>query len=106
MRSPMGGIPGIVPGQMAFGQSSAVLGAPSMTGGILIFDASSSGNLKPASLNALPKSLSLGKSMWHVLQLRPYMRAKAGMAWLGLGNKNGSTSTTVRIDDLRTPTSC
>src|SRR6516162_8033792 len=106
MRSPMGGIPGIVPGQMALGQSSALAGAPSITGGILILDASSSVNLKPASLNALPKSLSLGKSMWHVLQLRPYMRAKAGIAWLGLGHKNRSMSRAVRIDDPWTLTNC
>lgn len=76
----MGGIPGIVPGQMVFGHSSLFAGAPNITGGILIIAASSFGNLKPASLNAFPKSFSLGKSMWQVLQLVPYIRANAGMA--------------------------
>src|SRR5271157_1007242 len=75
-------MPGIVPGQMALGHSSALAGAPSITGGILIIDSSSLGNLKPASLKAFPKSLSLGKSMWHVLQLVPYMRENAGIAKL------------------------
>src|SRR5271169_5499299 len=76
----MGGIPGIVPGQIAFGHNSALAGAPSITGGILSICSSSLGNLKPASLKALPKSFSLGKSMWHVLQLVPYCRAKTGIA--------------------------
>src|SRR5271169_5987051 len=70
----------MTPGQMACGQSSALAGAPSMTGGILIIDSSSLGNLKPASLNAFPKSLSLGKSMWQVLQLVPYILENAGIA--------------------------
>src|ERR1019366_8136481 len=76
----MGGMPGMTPGQMAFGQSSALAGAPSITGGILIIDSSSLGNLKPASLKAFPKSLSLGKSMWQVLHEVPYCREKAGIA--------------------------
>src|SRR5208337_609459 len=88
----MGGIPGIVPGQMALGQSSALAGAPSMTGGILIIDSSSFGNLKPASLNAFPKSFSLGKSIWHVLQLVPYMRENAGIARPSLANRIVNTS--------------
>ena len=33
---------------------------------------SSLGNLNPASLKALPKSFSLGKSIWQVLQDVPY----------------------------------
>src|SRR5208337_1498486 len=78
----MGGMPGMVPGQIAFGHSSAFAGAPSITGGILIIDSSSLGNLNPASLKALPKSFSLGKSIWHVLQLVPYMRENAGIAKL------------------------
>src|SRR5664279_49360 len=72
----------MVPGQIAFGHSSALAGAPSMTGGILSIDSSSLGNWNPASLKALPKSFSLGKSMWHVLQLVPYWRENAGMAKL------------------------
>src|SRR5579875_2491752 len=84
MRRPMGGMPGMVPGQMAFGHISALAGAPSMTGGILIIDASSLGNLKPASLKAFPKSFNWGKSIWHVLQLVWYMREKAGMACPGV----------------------
>src|SRR5271169_2528791 len=90
----MGGIPGIVPGQIAFGHSSAFAGAPSITGGIFSMDSSSFGNLKPASLNALPKSLSLGKSMWQVLQLVPYWREKAGMP------KLGCAAITIRINNI------
>src|SRR5690348_10269486 len=71
-RKPIGGSPGMVPGKIVCGQSSFCAGAPSSTGGILIKDSSSLGNLKPASLNALPKSLSLGKSMWQVAQEVPY----------------------------------
>src|SRR5271165_4857105 len=88
----MGGRPGIVPGQIAFGHSSALAGAPSITGGILIIDSSSLGNLKPASLKAFPKSLSLGKSIWHVLQLVPYMRENAGIAELLLADRIVSPS--------------
>src|SRR5271165_5711026 len=88
----MGGMPGMVPGQIAFGHSSALAGAPSMTGGILIIDSSSLGNLKPASLKAFPKSLSLGKSIWHVLQLVPYMRENAGIAKLWPADKIVSPS--------------
>src|SRR5215469_14182069 len=79
----MGGWPGIVPGQIAFGHSSAFAGAPSMTGGILSICSSSFGNLNPASLKAFPKSLSLGKSIWQVLQLVPYILENAGIAKLG-----------------------
>src|SRR5215471_10113177 len=78
----MGGWPGIVPGQIALGQSSALAGAPSMTGGIFSICSSSLGNLNPASLNALPKSFSLGKSIWQVLQLVPYILENAGIAKL------------------------
>src|SRR5271157_546111 len=85
-------MPGMVPGQMALGHSSALAGAPSMTGGILIMDSSSLGNLKPASLKALPKSFSLGKSMWQVLQLVPYMRENAGIAKLLLADRIVSPS--------------
>src|SRR5271166_2308932 len=88
----MGGIPGMVPGQMAFGHSSALAGAPSITGGILIMDSSSFGNLKPASLKAFPKSFSLGKSIWQVLQLVPYIRENAGIATLLLADRTVSTS--------------
>src|ERR1700756_1102099 len=80
MRSPIGGSPGIEPGQMALGQSSDCAGAPSSTGGIFNIDSSSVGNLNPASLKALPKSLSLGKSMWQVLHDVLYCRENAGMA--------------------------
>src|SRR5215469_15405841 len=78
----MGGWPGIVPGQIALGQSSALAEAPSMTGGIFSICSSSLGNLNPASLNALPKSFSLGKSIWQVLQLVPYILENAGIAKL------------------------
>src|ERR1035441_2659065 len=83
----MGGMPGMTPGQMAFGQSSALAGAPSITGGILIIYASSLGILKPASLKAFPKSFSLGKSIWQVLQLVPYIRENAGIAKLLLADR-------------------
>ncbi len=103
MRSPIGGIPGIVPGQMAFGQSSALAGAPSMTGGILSIDSSSLGNLKPASLKAFPKSFSLGKSIWHVLQLVPYRREKAGMArlWCDVRSKRARTASSRNLPPVR-----
>src|SRR6202008_3977190 len=78
----MGGIPGIEPGQIEGGKSSLFAGAPSSTGGILVKLSSSLGNLKPASLNALPKSFSFGKSRWQVLQEVPYCRENAGIAWL------------------------
>src|SRR5262249_33449727 len=91
MRKPMGGMPGMVPGQIAFGHISAFAGAPSMTGGIFNIEASSVGNLKPASLNALPKSFSLGKSRWQVAQLVPYWRANAGIAWV-LSDKPSRTA--------------
>src|SRR5215470_2916919 len=77
----MGGSPGIVPGQMLCGHVSFCAGAPSITGGTLMKVSSSFGNLKPASLNALPKSLSLGKSTWQVAQDVPYCRENAGMAY-------------------------
>ena len=51
----------MVPGKIVCGHISACAGAPSITGGILIKVSSSLGNLKPASLNALPKSFSFGK---------------------------------------------
>src|SRR5664279_5289866 len=93
----MGGIPGIVPGQIAFGHNSAFAGAPSIIGGILSMDSSSLGNLKPASLKALPKSFSFGKLMWHVLQLVPYWRENAGMATLGCAiNTNRTNAITER----------
>src|SRR5581483_410629 len=90
----MGGMPGILPGQIALGHNSLLAGAPSITGGILSIDSSSLGNLNPASLNALPKSFSLGKSRWHVLQLVPYIRAKAGIAWLTLESMDINASCT------------
>jgi hypothetical protein len=68
MRSPIGGRPGMVPGQMLFGHISFCAGAPSITGGTFRNVSSSFGNLKPLSLNAFPKSFSFGKSMWQVLQ--------------------------------------
>ena len=74
--------PGMVPGQIECGNSSLLACAPSRTGGILMKLSSSFGNLKPASLNALPKSFSLGKSRWQVLQDVPYWRENAGIAWL------------------------
>src|SRR4029077_4057705 len=79
-RNPMGGRPGMVPGQMVCGQRSFCAGDPNMTGGILMKLSSSFGNLKPASLNAFPKSFSLGKSTWHVAHEVPYCRANAGIA--------------------------
>jgi len=48
---------------------------------------SSVGNLKPASLNALPKSFNFGKSMWHVMHEVWYAREKAGIAELRSGMK-------------------
>src|SRR3974390_2211913 len=78
----MGGMPGMVPGQTECGNTSLFAGAPSMTGGILMKLSSSLGNLNPASLNALPKSFSFGKSRWQVVQEVPYMRENAGMAKL------------------------
>src|SRR5271165_3362771 len=92
----MGGMPGIVPGQMALGHSSAFAGAPNMTGGILITDSSSLGNLKPASLKAFPKSFSLGKSIWHVLQLVPYRRENAGIAKLSRTEKTARIKSNMR----------
>src|SRR5512140_722155 len=76
----MGGMPGMLPGQIVCGNISFCAGEPSSTGGILIKLSSSFGNLKPASLNALPKSLSFGKSEWQVAQDVPYCRENAGMA--------------------------
>src|SRR5271169_6817887 len=96
MRSPTGNCPGIEPGQMALGQSSACAGAPSSTGGIFNIDSSSVGNLKPASLKALPKSLSLGKSMWQVLQEVLYCRENAGMA-SARGGVTSTAMTTARM---------
>ena len=58
-----------------------------MIGGVFRKDASSLGNLNPASLKALPKSLSFGKSRWQVLHDVPYCREKAGMAQLLDGYK-------------------
>src|SRR6266852_7386774 len=81
-RSPMGGNPGMDPGHMVWGHSSFCAGDPNITGGILMKVSSSLGNLNPASLKALPKSLSLGKSTWQVLQDVPYWRENAGMAKL------------------------
>src|SRR5579883_2470749 len=72
----------MLPGQMECGNSSLLAWAPSRTGGILMKLSSSLGNLKPASLNAFPKSLSFGKSTWQVLHEVPYWRENAGMAWL------------------------
>src|SRR5215471_20056782 len=82
MRRPTGVIPGMVPGQIVCGNKSFCAGAPSMIGGIFKKVSSSLGNLNPASLKAFPKSLSLGKSKWQVLQEVPYWREKAGMAEL------------------------
>ena len=58
-----------------------------MIGGVFRKDASSLGNLNPASLKALPKSLSFGKSRWQVLQDVPYCRENAGIAQLSDGKK-------------------
>ena len=77
----------MVPGQIVFGQSSFCAGEPSITGGIFTKVSSSFGNLKPASLKAFPKSFSLGKSMWQVLQEVPYCRENAGMAPTFRGSK-------------------
>src|SRR5215469_14980589 len=68
IRRPTGRIPGIVPGQMAWGNKSLCAGAPSKMGGTFRKVSLSAGNLKPASLKALPKSFSLGKSEWQVVQ--------------------------------------
>src|SRR5271157_2153293 len=76
----MGSRPGMVPGYTVCGHNSACAGAPSSTGGVFRNDSSSLGNLKPASLKALPKSLSLGKSEWHVVHEVPYLRENAGIA--------------------------
>ncbi|HEY5028546.1 MAG TPA: hypothetical protein VIK39_09080 [Candidatus Angelobacter sp.] len=40
--------------------------------------------MKPASLKALPKSLSFGKSEWQVAHEVWYCREKAGIAWLAV----------------------
>jgi hypothetical protein len=66
--------------RMECGQSSFCAGAPNITGGILMKASSSFGNLNPASLKAFPKSFSLGKSTWQVLQDVPYWRENAGIA--------------------------
>jgi hypothetical protein len=55
-----------------------------MTGGILSIAASSFGNLNPASLKAFPKSFNLGKTIWQVLQLVPYILENAGIARHGM----------------------
>ena len=52
------------------------------------------GNLNPASLKALPKSFSFGKSIWQVLQLVPYILENAGIAKLLVALKATTTSTT------------
>jgi hypothetical protein len=57
---------------MLCGHISFCAGAPRSTGGIFMKVSSSFGNLKPASLKAFPKSFSLGKSTWQVLQEVPY----------------------------------
>src|ERR1019366_6610651 len=80
-RNPIGGRPGMVPGNMVCGHNSACAGDPSITGGTLINVSSSLGNLNPASLKALPKSLSLGKFTWQVAHEVPYWREKAGIAY-------------------------
>src|ERR1700741_4981329 len=97
----MGGIPGIEPGQIECGKSSLFAGAPSSTGGILMKLSSSLGNLNPASLNALPKSFSLGKSMWQVLQEVPYCRENAGIAWLVPVNASSVVRTNRTINTRR-----
>src|ERR1700751_960215 len=89
----MGGNPGIVPGQIERGKSSLLAGAPNNTGGTLMKLSSSLGNLKPASLNALPKSFNFGKSIWQVLQDVPYWRENAGIAWLV--SENATTTSTL-----------
>src|ERR1700741_4804955 len=75
----------MVPGYTVCGQSSACAGAPRRIGGSFRNDSSSLGNLKPASLKALPKSLSLGKSRWQVVHEVPYLRENAGIALAGGG---------------------
>ena len=70
---------------MALGNRSFCAGAPSIVGGTFRKVSSSAGNLKPASLKAFPKSFSLGKSLWQVLQDVWYILANAGMAWLREG---------------------
>src|SRR5271165_3635346 len=77
----MGGMPGMDPGQTDFGKFSLLASAPSITGATFKKVSSSFGNLKPASLNALPKSLSFGKTMWQVWHEVPYIRANTGTAW-------------------------
>src|SRR5215471_1779191 len=64
-----------MPGYIALpGHNSFFAGAPSITGGILRKSSSFFGNLNPVTLNALPKSLSLGKSRWQVAHDVPYCR--------------------------------
>ena len=65
---------------MVCGHRSFYAGDPNITGGTLIKVSSSLGSLNPASLKALPKSLSLGKSTWQVLHDVPYWRENAGIA--------------------------
>src|SRR5215472_18103195 len=84
----------MVPGQMVCGQSSFCAGEPSMTGGILIKSSSFLGNLKPASLNALPKSFSLGKFTWQVAHDVPYCLENAGIAYSLLQRSNNRKAVT------------
>ena len=72
-----------------------------MIGGAFRNDSSSLGNLNPASLKAFPKSLSLGKSRWQVLQEVPYCREKAGIAQLAGGSRRLARDAINAIDGLR-----
>src|SRR5450756_1115861 len=96
----------MTPGQTAFGHSSVLAGAYSITGGILIIDSSSLGNLKAASLKAFPKSFNWGKSRWQVLQLVPYMREKAGIAKLLLADRIVTTRASNSRDSRTVRTVC
>src|SRR5258708_5696626 len=78
--NPTGRMAGMVPGQIACGNISFCAGAHSMIAGIFRNESLSVGNLKPASLKALPKSFSLGKSRWQVLHDVWYCLENAGIA--------------------------
>src|ERR1700694_3850750 len=98
MHSPIGGIPGISPGQTVRGHTCFCASAPSSVGATFTKLSSSFGNLKPASLNAFPKSFNFGKSMWQVLQEVLYCRENAGIAYAFAGIKEKATGSRKKPD--------
>src|SRR5947207_9480617 len=59
-RTATGGMPGIAPGQTAFGQSCFQAGAPSDTSGVLMNFSSLIGMRYPLLRNAMPNAFSFG----------------------------------------------